>query len=75
MPNDVGRVELLLAGSDVVRQIRRDNSVQRRERAALLEGMDLENPWLKRGRDIQLEGPGRRLTREGAGLGENEGQP
>ena len=34
-----------------------------------VEGIDLENPWLKTGKDMRMGGPGRRLTREGVGIG------
>lgn len=69
VPSDSARIALLLRGNDDVRNKRRDMQMQTRERAAMLQGIDLMNPWLRKGRDMRLSGPGRRLTQSGEGIG------
>jgi hypothetical protein len=70
VPSDIGTMKISLSGLNHIRELRRKNMLRQKERAAWLEGEDLENPWIRGVRDMQTDpGPGRQLNRSGGSLG------
>ena len=63
-----GGFQLRLAGSDDVQELRRRMRLNEREAAQMIEGIDLDNPWLMGASMMRLQGPGRQLQRDSSSL-------
>ena len=65
---EFGDFQLRLAGSDDVQELRRRMRLNEREAAQMIDGIDLDNPWLMGASMMQLQGPGRQLQRDSSSL-------
>ena len=65
VPGGVGRLQLVLSGSQEIAKIRREMSLDRREREAWTSGEFMGGRPLPRAADMQMSGPGRQLGRQG----------
>jgi modulator of FtsH protease HflK len=65
VPDSIGSLRISLSGYNEVREKRRKDTLDRKERGAWVEGEDIENPTIYGVRDRQVEGPGRQLNEQG----------
>lgn len=72
VPEMLGRINLQLSGLDEIRQLRRDMKLDRLGRQAMTDN-SLTSPYIMRGRDYYLDGPGRLLDiKDGEVIGQGE---
>lgn len=61
IPEELKQLDIDIKGLDSVAQLRRDLLLKRKEESALLQDYGLNSPIIPRGREMILDGPGRRL--------------
>ncbi|MDP7008308.1 MAG: SPFH domain-containing protein [Phycisphaerales bacterium] len=65
VPSKVAAMRLALRGSDQVAQLRSKLHMERREMRALLDDIDIFNPWILKAKEIDQFGPSRELSISG----------
>ena len=62
VPQFIESVKLGISGSDEIAQLRHRLLLDKKELRALTEGADLQNPWILRASEMDLDGPSRELS-------------
>jgi regulator of protease activity HflC (stomatin/prohibitin superfamily) len=65
VPSQVSAMRLALRGSDQVAQLRSRLNMERREMRALLNDIDIFNPWILKAKEIDPYAPARELSIQG----------
>lgn len=65
VPTAMGAVRIGISGLEEIAQRRRDMKLDRQNEAGWRQGIDLENPYMLQAEQMTVEGPGRRLQRQG----------
>lgn len=67
VPNTLGMAQLLLNGSDLVQQRRRENMLKEKERRSIEGFVDRSAPFIRSGSDMVIGEPGRQLKLDASG--------
>jgi regulator of protease activity HflC (stomatin/prohibitin superfamily) len=67
VPNTLGMAQLLLNGSDLVQQRRREARLQQKERRSVEQFVDPAAPFIRSGSDMVIGQPGRQLKLDASG--------